>query len=200
MIRLIGILTGSAVAISFLIIALGVPELVTRQEADSGPAPPALVNEPNLPMAAAEPVTVPVALPHQETLPASEQESPPETEPEPVQVAEQDSVAVDAETPDAALAPQRSSAGTVEPDAAPVPDIVPAPNEQNWYAFWSPFRSEIAADGFIAQLQRTTGLDYRVVKLKPGIYEVAFAYSDDTDIAEKLAQISAATGLEMTGG
>ena len=79
----------------------------------------------------------------------------------------------------------------------------PAPEpvlDEHWYAFWSPFRSEIAANGFVARLQQTTGMDYRVVKLKPGVYEVAFAYSDQADIEQKLARISAATGLDMTGG
>ncbi len=81
--------------------------------------------------------------------------------------------------------------------------VVPTPAaspSQNWFAFWSPFRSEIAADGFISELQRTTGLDYRVVKLKPGVYEVAFAYSDPLDRDTKLDRIAAATGLDMSGG
>ncbi|MGB5577952.1 MAG: hypothetical protein WBM88_11145, partial [Woeseiaceae bacterium] len=77
---------------------------------------------------------------------------------------------------------------------------VPTSIEQQWYAFWSPFRSKVAADGFVSQLQRTTGLDYRVVKLEPGVYEVAFAYSDDSEIQEKLVQISSATGLDLSGG
>ena len=75
----------------------------------------------------------------------------------------------------------------------------PAPAE-NWYAFWSPFRSELAANGFVSKLQETTGLDYRVVKIKTGVYEVAFAYTDDADVQDKLARISAATGLDMSGG
>ena len=66
-----------------------------------------------------------------------------------------------------------------------------------WYAFWSPFRSEIAANGFVDQLQRVTGLDYRVVKVKPGVYEVAFAYDNDVERRTKLSQISAATGLDL---
>jgi len=66
-----------------------------------------------------------------------------------------------------------------------------------WYAFWSPFRSEVAANGFVDQLQRVTGLDYRVVKVKPGVYEVAFAYEDDQEITANLTQISAATGLQL---
>ena len=74
------------------------------------------------------------------------------------------------------------------------------PDSLQWYAFWSPFRSEIAANGFVEQLQRVTGLDYRVVKIKPGVYEVAFAYADDADIPLNLSQISAATGLDMPEG
>ena len=79
-------------------------------------------------------------------------------------------------------------------------DELPPAADVSWYAFWSPFRSEIAADGFVAELQRTTGLDYRVVRLKPGVYEVAFAYLDESDIQEKLTRISTATGLDMSGG
>ena len=71
----------------------------------------------------------------------------------------------------------------------------PAP--QHWYSFWNPFRSEIAARGFVSQLERVTGIDYRVVKVKAGVYEVAFAYTDDTERTDKLSQISAATGLDL---
>lgn len=66
-----------------------------------------------------------------------------------------------------------------------------------WFSFWNPFRSEIAANGFVSQLERVTGIDYRVVKVKTGVYEVAFAYNDDGERRDKLSQISAATGLEL---
>ena len=72
-------------------------------------------------------------------------------------------------------------------------------SEMQWYSFWNPFRSEIAANGFVAQLERVTGIDYRVVKIKPGVYEVAFAYDDDAERHAKLSQISAATGLDLPG-
>jgi len=72
-------------------------------------------------------------------------------------------------------------------------------SEMQWYSFWNPFRSEIAATGFVAQLERVTGIDYRVVKIKPGVYEVAFAYDDDAERHAKLSQISAATGLDLPG-
>jgi hypothetical protein len=66
-----------------------------------------------------------------------------------------------------------------------------------WYSFWNPFRSEIAARGFVTQLEKVTGLDYRVVKVKTGVYEVAFAYDNDVERRTKLSQISAATGLDL---
>jgi len=78
------------------------------------------------------------------------------------------------------------------------PARAPAPSETRWYVFWSPFHTEIAANGFVAELQRTTGLDYRVVRIKPGVFEVAFSYSDDADAADKLAQIADASGLDVT--
>lgn len=69
--------------------------------------------------------------------------------------------------------------------------------EPSWYSFWNPFRSEIAANGFVAQLERVTGIDYRVVKVSTGVYEVAFPYRDDDERRMKLSQIAAATGLDL---
>ena len=90
----------------------------------------------------------------------------------------------------------------VDPDPAvppPAPDIVPDTpvGDPSWYSFWNPFRSEIAANGFVAQLERVTGIDYRVVKVDTGVYEVAFAYFDDDERRNKLSRISAATGLDL---
>ena len=172
MIRLIGILTGSAIAIGLLIVTLGVPE-VPRDE------PAEVLEEASLPATEAVSVpepAVPEAAPATTVLPAME--------PDPVPVA--------SDAP-ATLTDEQ----LVEQIFAPQPE--PALDE-HWYAFWSPFRSEIAANGFVSRLQQTTGMDYRVVKLKPGVYEVAFAYTDDDDIDQKLARISAATGLDMSGG
>jgi hypothetical protein len=169
MIRLIGILTGSAIAVAFLIVALGLPEFVA-------PAPgpePAMVTVPDAP-----PATLPDPVPQQLPEPLPEPALEPEPLPEPIQTSSPE--------------PIREQITVVE--------AVQEPIEQQWYAFWSPFRSEIAANGFVSQLQRTTGLDYRIVNLKPGVYEVAFAYSDDSDIQDKLTQISSATGLDLSGG
>jgi hypothetical protein len=113
----------------------------------------------------------------------------------------------------AATVPAAGAPATIDDSAtaAPEPEIVAAmprstPDDSmldsapQWYAFWSPFRSEIAASGFVDQLQRVTGLDYRVVKIKPGVYEVAFAYIDDAEITDNLTQITAATGLQLPEG
>ena len=97
-----------------------------------------------------------------------------------------------------ALEAEAEAVGSAAADIEPEIEVL-LPDSQQWYAFWSPFRSEIAASGFITQLQRVTGLDYRVVKLKPGVYEVAFSYAEDEDIPVNLSQISAATGLDMPG-
>ena len=162
MIRLIGILCGSALAISFLIVVLGVPEILPDTAAavhpDAAVVEELVVNDQPVAASAAERVTASVVEPIIEPI--------------------------------------------VEPLSEPLSEslVRPAPASENWYAFWTPFRSELAATGFMAQLQRTTGLDYRVLKQEPGVYAVAFAYSDDGDMQGKLTAISAATGLEMPGG
>jgi hypothetical protein len=70
-------------------------------------------------------------------------------------------------------------------------------NDLRWHSFWNPFRSRIAANGFVGQLEKVTGLDYRVVKIKTGVYEVTFAYENDTERRTKLSQIASATGLDL---
>lgn len=175
MLKLIGILIGSALAVAFLIVALGIPDF-------SAPEPKA---EPEQPVADAvpEPMNEPVPMA------SSEPEPVPEAEPEP------EPELMEAPKPAAAVTPEPDTEALIEQIFNPVPERVV---EENWYAFWSPFRSEIAANGFISKLQETTGIDYRVVKVKTGVYEVAFAYVDDADIQDKLARISTATGLNMT--
>jgi hypothetical protein len=98
--------------------------------------------------------------------------------------------------------PVADAGSEVPVDVDEVPEETDEPallNDMQWYSFWNPFRSEVAADGFVGQLERVTGIDYRVVKIKPGVYEVAFAYDDDAERHAKLSQISAATGLDLPG-
>lgn len=176
MLRLIGILTGAVLAIAILIVALGVPELSP---------PPDDIEVADILVPAEEPEPLAYA--------------PPEPAPA-VTAAADEPAAAPADPPEQAVAvtePQPEPQPKPEPQAAPAPEFV---TTNNWYAFWSPFRSEIAASGFVARLQETTGIDYRVVKVRTGVYEVAFAYADDADIEEKLARIANATGLDMSGG
>lgn len=178
MLRLVGILTGAALAVAFLIVALGVPEFA-KPEAEVNP-------EPILEMTAQlEPVTEPEpeAAVEAARKPAAELEAEPMAE----------AVAEPASEPDYEALVEQIFAPKPETEAEPAAVI-----DENWYAFWSPFRSELAANGFVSKLQESTGIDYRVVKIKTGLYEVAFAYSDDEDIQDKLARISAATGLDMS--
>ena len=164
MLRLIGILTGSAIAIALLIITIGIPDLTPP---DSGPVP--------------EPV-------------------------EPAELVELVELVEPAQVIDSIEPPAPEIPGTeveTDPELEAVVEALFAerePVEEHWYAFWSPFRSEIAANGFVTKLQEKTGIDYRVVKVKTGVYEVAFAYTDDADVQSKLERITTATGLDMSGG
>ena len=173
MIRLIGILLGAALAVAAIVITLGLPEFSATNDVPVQ-APPVVVSD--TPPAV---VAVPEFVPQPEAVPNTD-----------VNIAAPSDAALAAATVTEAVAEMAADPVVMTPMVSP---------SQNWFAFWSPFRSEIAADGFIAELQRTTGLDYRVVKLKPGVYEVAFAYSDPLDRDTKLDRIAAATGLDMSG-
>ena len=156
MIRLLGAITGSALALAALLVLVGIPQF----KAEPSAAERAVVTLPRR----AAPVEV-------ATEPETVVATPPMDEP-------------------------LDNAAQVAAAAEPVAQAL-LPDSQQWFAFWSPFRSEIAASGFITQLQRVTGLDYRIVKIEPGVYEVAFAYAADEDISMNLLQISAATGLDL---
>ena len=182
MIRLIGILTGSALAVAAIVITLGLPELKATNEAPVQPSPAVASDTPTAVVAMPEFVPQPGAMPNTDVNIAA-----PSDAALPAAIVTEDVTETVAET----------VAEMATDPVIPTPAVSPS---QNWFAFWSPFRSEIAADGFISELQRTTGLDYRVVKLKPGVYEVAFAYSDPVDRDTKLDRIAAATGLDMSGG
>ena len=172
MMRLLGVLVGSALAVAALVVFVGIPEFTTESS----------VAEHSV-----------ITLPMRATPPA------PDPEPEPAPQEEPAAAAIDGP----ANPPTSSEAADVESEVEPVLAESPAFEDAaapQWYAFWSPFRSEIAANGFVDQLQRVTGLDYRVIKVKPGVYEVAFAYEDDQEITANLSQISAATGLQLPEG
>jgi len=158
MMRFLGVLVGSALAVAALVVFVGIPEFTTESS----------ISEPTV-----------ITLPMRADAPDPVAEEGPDEPPPPA------AIDTPAQTPAEQLAEQ--------PAAEPAEPL-------QWYAFWSPFRSEVAANGFVDQLQRVTGLDYRVVKVKSGVYEVAFAYQDDQEITANLSQISAATGLQLPEG
>ena len=172
MIRFMGVLVGSALAVAALVVFIGIPEFTT----ESSVAEPTVIT---LPMR--------VGTAAQQTAEPAE---------EPAAVAAADATAQPTPEPVAQQAPEQVAEPAPGAPEQQTPATGPVPPLQ-WHAFWSPFRSEVAANGFVDQLQRVTGLDYRVVKVKPGVYEVAFAYEDDGEITANLSQISAATGLEL---
>ena len=120
-----------------------------------------------------------------------EEEIPPATVELPLPMAELPEPTPVAMPADPAPAPPPAAAET-EPDA-----VEPEPTPVRWHAFWSPFGSRIAANGFVSRLESVTGFDYRVVKVDNGVFEVAFAYSTDSERDEMLAMIASAAGLEL---
>jgi hypothetical protein len=113
-------------------------------------------------------------------------------------------IATEKALPQAAASVAEETVATPESVAQALPRTAVATSEYpaiegelQWYSFWNPFRSEIAATGFVSQLEKVTGLDYRVVRVRTGVYEVAFAYDNDVERRTKLSQIAAATGLEL---
>ena len=91
---------------------------------------------------------------------------------------------------------ETSGESTEEVTDETVADL-PIQKDLKWHAFWNPFRSRIAAEGFVGQLEKVTGLDYRVIKIKTGVYEVAFGYEDDAEREDKMSLIASATGLDL---
>lgn len=207
MIRFMGFVTGAATAIGLMLFLFGLPELPETTEAELPPEPPAAeVAEPPLAIADATAVDEDSSAldPEPEPAPpAPEMAATPEPLPEPIAetpietqpVAEPDALSAVA---DSAPATEETS-DELPPDFAIAVGDVPLAADLKWHAFWSPFRSRIAADGFIGRLEAVTGFDYRVVKMDSGVYEVAFAYASDDERLSKLEAIEAATGLEMPG-
>ena len=173
MFRILGFILGSAVSIAAIFMVLGVPEIrLPSAEADQARFDAALqkIREKRPAVAEIADITEEVAVPTEATVESVPDEAPV-------------SVAAD-------LVDEIATEMMIEPQDMYNP-------EQHWHEFWNPFRSEIAARGFVSQLEKVTGLDYRVMKVKAGVYQVGFAYSDDNERRFKISQISAATGLDL---
>ena len=196
MIRILGAITGSALALATLLVVIGIPQFKTVGSASEH----AIVTLP-LPTTPVERSdteqddVVADSAPGPST--AGPVDAPLDTDVAATEPSRERTVAAMPPGAVSELADMQGDAPDFAASPAPGPAQPVLDSPQSWYAFWSPFRSELAANGFVAQLQSVTGLDYRVVRVKPGVYEVAFAYESDDDIPAKLTQITAATGLEL---
>ena len=208
MYKVLGYITGSAISIGVMWLMLGVPKLLVDEE---------LPGDNNAPVAAeaAAISSTDTESPERASsdLPVVKPEAtataPLHNDPiEPTQIDDfridepgSSEIALD----DIQIDNTQQTAGEVEifsntNEAEPIAkfaEVQQVGSETQWQAFWNPFRSQIAANGFVGQLEKVTGFEYRVVKLKAGVYEVAFAYADDAERQAKLTQIAAATGLEL---
>ena len=196
MIRILGFLVGSAASIGMMLLVLGVPDINLSRP---------LIEDTELESVAqiVEAVTADLEAVAIETIEAVSEivDDLPTTEPPP---AEQQAASnsEDADLLSEELTPGISQNNSQiasfppEPGTATAIDDSPG-NDLRWHSFWNPFRSAIAANGFVGQLEKVTGLDYRVVKIKTGVYEVTFAYENDTERRTKLTQIASATGLDL---
>ncbi len=173
MMRILGVVSGAAIAILLLTWLVGVPRFTFDRDDNDDDGIRVMPLTP--------PVAVSEVMIQSAVEPAAESSGDEEASEAP---AESDVPAA------AAVVPNPADA------AADLAAIEPLPDPQ-WFSFWSPFRSELAANGFVSQLQRVTGLDYRVTRVDTGKYEVAFAYADETEIDLNLSTIAAATGLDL---
>ena len=189
MFRLLGFLVGSATSIAIILLVTGLPEFHFKDPEIDQQRFDAAVEKLMARKQEVEKVVQQVAA---EVAESVQDDLPPAGEtPTPFDL--QNSVALEMPDGSEILAAPQTVDFTFMPAAAEERLLADA----QWYSFWNPFRSEIAANGFVSQLEKVTGLDYRVVRIKTGVYEVAFAYGDDSERRRKLSEISAATGLDL---
>jgi hypothetical protein len=208
MIRLFGFLTGAGATIALMMLMIGPPEL-TAHNADADAAANAVSHSDfsaattatatvESDLAAAPPSTVPArrAPPDEIGPPVTEQTAATST---PFDAVRQTDRALPGQTVPEPTRPRQAAPGPKSPDHTIAEAMIdpPADDASQWHSFWNPFRSEIAANGFASRLRSVTGIDYRVVRLEPGSYQVAFAYVDDAERRSKIAQIESATGLDL---
>lgn len=193
MIRLLGFLIGSVVSIGMLLLVLGIPDITLSREVIEQIEFDDVIDQIDLDSvpAAVEAIKANIeAIGNNMADEISEIVAKLETEEAPTEQA----VKVETEEPAPPVTASLQDEAVAEAASAPGPIIE---NDMRWHSFWNPFRSEIAANGFVTQLEKVTGLDYRVVKIKAGVYEVTFAYQNDSERRTKLSQISSATGLDL---
>ncbi|MEO1204335.1 MAG: hypothetical protein AAFX10_16650 [Pseudomonadota bacterium] len=186
MYRLLGFCLGSAASVSALMFLIGWPDFHLSGDESDADRYDVAVQKLKAKRKATETVDAEAAI------------APPEDAE--VATAAVESTAILPENPDTSA---DADTGPLEPERSPpqllttddgVSDVAPV---ETWHTIWTPFRSRIAADGFVSRLESVTGLDYRVLQVQTGVYEVAFAYADQAELDTNLARISAATGLDL---
>jgi hypothetical protein len=65
------------------------------------------------------------------------------------------------------------------------------------HIFWSPFRSQWAAEGFARRLTNATQIPIEIVEAGSGQYRVAFDYRDEGQRLEHIERIESITGLQL---
>ncbi len=191
MIRILGFLVGSAVSIGMMLLVLGVPDINLSRPLSDDAASEAVSQTVEAVTADLEAVAIEMFEEGSEFV-----DDLPTADPPAEQQAASNSE--DFELPSEELAPDTSQIASFPPEPGTATAIDDSPgNDLRWHSFWNPFRSRIAANGFVGQLEKVTGLDYRVVKIKTGVYEVTFAFENESERRTKLSQIASATGLDL---
>ena len=199
MIRILGFLVGSAASIGMLFLILGVPELNLSRPLVDDAASASVAQTVEAVTADLEAVAIEMfgeVSQLVDDLPTAE----PPAEEQAASNSEDVTLSSEELTPGISQNNSQIASFPAEPGSATATATAidePPENDLRWFSFWNPFRSAIAANGFVGQLEKVTGLDYRVVKIKTGVYEVTFAYENDTERRTKLSQITSATGLDL---
>ncbi len=199
MIRILGFLVGSAASIGMMLLILGVPELNLSRPLVDDAASASVAQTVEAVTADLEAVAIEMfgeVSQLVDDLPTAE----PPAEQQAASNSEDANLSSEELTPGISQNNSQIASFPAEPGSATATATAinePPENDLRWFSFWNPFRSAIAANGFVGQLEKVTGLDYRVVKIKTGVYEVTFAYENDTERRTKLSQIASATGLDL---
>ncbi len=195
MIRILGFLVGSAASIGMMLLLLGVPDINLSKPLSDDAASESVAQTVEAVTADLEAVAIEMFEEVSEFVDDLPTADPP-AEQQAASNSEDADLLSEELTPGISQNNSQIAAFPPEPGTATTFDDPPG-NDLRWHSFWNPFRSEIAANGFVGQLEKVTGLDYRVVKIKTGVYEVTFAYENDTERRTKLSQIASATGLDL---
>lgn len=199
MIRILGFLVGSAASIGMMLLILGVPELNLSRPLVDDAASASVAQTIEAVTADLEAVAIEMfgeVSQLVDDLPTADPTADPPAEQQAASNNEDVTLSSEELTPGISQNNSQIASFPAEPGSATAIDDA-AENDLRWHSFWNPFRSAIAANGFVGQLEKVTGLDYRVVKIKTGLYEVTFAYENESERRTKLSQIASATGLDL---